>query len=172
MEKKIVTWSRRGLWTVCAAYVAYALYLSRAQFLMWHADVAGAAHLLPPYQSISYFFRYAFMHFWMPYVISFAVAWLFFAGAKWLNVHRDGMLFEPEEFYFLAIGLFVSGHPAWIFYLLIVFAAYLLASLIGTFAYGSRTRISFYYFWLPCALLTVVLNAYFYQYAWYANLLI
>ncbi len=172
MEKKIVTWSRRGFWAVCAGFAVYALYLSRAQFLMWHADVAGAAYLLPPYQSISYFFHYAFMHFWMPYVISFAVSWLFFAGAAWLNARRGGMLFEKEELYFLAIGLFVSGHPAWIFYLLVVFSAYLLATLIGTVAYGPRTRISFYYFWLPCAAVTVALNAYLYQYAWYAQLLI
>lgn len=139
---------------------------------MWHADTEGAAHLIPPFRPISYFVRYAFVHFWAEYVLSFAVAILFFAGAKWLNTKRHGMLFEPEELYFLAIGLFISGHPGWIFYLLVVFGAYLVATLIGAFAYGLRTRISFYYFWFPCAAVTVALNAYLAQYAWYANLFI
>jgi hypothetical protein len=172
METNVVKWSKRGFWAVCIGFAIYALYVSRAQFLTWHADTAGAAHLLPPYQGIGYFVRYAFVHFWLPYVISFAVAWLFFAGAKWLNARRDGMLFEKEELYFLATGLFVAGHPVWIFYLVIVFGAYLLATLIGTLAYGPHTRISFYYFWLPCAAVTVALSTYLNQYAWYTNLLI
>lgn len=82
------------------------------------------------------------------------------------------MLFEPEELYFLAAGIFVSGHPAWLFYLCIVFVAYLIASLIATVAHGASARISFYYFWLPCAAVTLILNAYLMQYAWYANLVI
>ena len=139
---------------------------------MWHADVAQGAYLVPPYRGIGYFFRYAFVHFWLPYVISFVVAGIFYMGAEWLNKRRHGMLFEKEELYFLAIGIFVSGHPGWIFYLLIVFSAYLLATLISTLAYGPHTRISFYYFWLPCAAVTVALGAYLHQYAWYANLLI
>ncbi len=172
METKIVVGARRGFWAVCASFAAYAAYQSRAQFLMWHADAKGAAHLLPPYQGMGYFLQYAFVHFWLPYVISFAVAELFFAGAKWLNARREGMLFEKDELYFLGIGIFVSSHPGWIFYLLIVFSAYLLATLISVLSYGPRERVSFYYFWLPCAAVTVALNAYLYQYAWYAQLLI
>ena len=172
METKMVQWSRRSFWAVCAGFAIYAAYQSRAQFLMWHADAEGAARLLPPYRGMGYFLQYAFVHFWLPYVISFVVAGFFFAGAKWLNARRGGMLFEKEELYFFATGLFVAGHPAWIFYLLVVFSAYLLATLIGTFAYGPHARISFYYFWLPCAAITVVLSAYLHQYAWYMSLLI
>jgi hypothetical protein len=139
---------------------------------MWHGDADGAAHLLPPYNDMGYFLRYAFVHFLLPYVISFAVALLFFAAAKWLNARRSGMLFEKEELYFLAIGIFVSGHPAWIFYLLLIFTAYLFTTLIGTLTYGLHTRISFYYVWLPCALIVVFLSTYLHQYAWYASLLI
>ena len=172
METKVALWSRRSFWGICAGYFAYAAYVSRAQFLMWHTDVAQGTYLVPPYSGIGYFFRYSFVHFWLPYVISLFVAILFFAGARWLSKRRDGMLFEKEELYFLAIGLFVSSHPGWIFYLLIVLSAYLLATLIVTLAYNAHTRISFYYFWLPCAAITIALNAYLYQYAWYANLLI
>ncbi len=167
-----VAWSRRGLWAIAACIAAYASYRSRAQFLLWHADAAQGAYLVPPYGHIGYFLRYSFVHFWLPYLISAAVAALFFFGAKRLNARRGGMLFEPEEYYFLAIGIFVSGHPAWIFYLLVVFAAYLGASLIGSAAYGAHARVSFYYFWLPCAAVTVAVAAYLHQYAWYASLLI
>lgn len=172
METKNGMWARRGVYATVATVTAYAAYRSRAQFLMWHADAEGAAHLLPPYQGIGYFVRYAFVHFWLGYLIAFAVAMLFYRGARWLNARRGGMIFEDEEPHFLAIGIFVSGHPAWIFYLLIVFAAYLIATAIGAFVYGPRTRVSFYYCWLPCAVVTVFLNAYLHQYAWYANLLI
>ncbi len=165
-------WARRIFWVIVAAVAVYAAYLSRAQFLLWHADAEGAARLLPPYHGMGYFLRYAFVHFWLSRVMAFIVAGGFFAGAKWLNARRGEMLFEKEELYFLAIGIFVSGHPAWIFYLAIVFSAYLLATLIGALVYGVHARISFYYFWLPCAVLTVALSTYLHGYTWYANLLI
>lgn len=172
MEMLRVRWAQRGFWAVCAGYGVYAFYLSRAQFLTWHADAEGAARLLPPYHGMGYFMRYAFVHFWLPYVISFAFAMLFFASARLLNARRRGMIFEKEEPYFIAIGLFISGHPAWIFYLLMVFAVYLVVSLALAAAYGPRARVSFYYFWLPCAFVTMFLATYLNQYAWYANLLI
>ncbi len=172
MHTKALFWVRRSFWAVAIGVAVYAFSLSRAQFLAWHADALGAARLLPPYHGMGYFIQYAFVHFWLAYVLSSAVAWVFFAGAKWLNARRGGMLFELEEPYFIATGIFVSGHPAWIFYLLLVFTAYFLATLICALAYGPHTRVSFYYFWLPCAVLTVLLGAYLKQYAWYAQLLI
>ena len=172
MELKAVIRGRRCFFAVCAIFASYALYQSRAQFLIWHADAEGAARLLPPYHGMGYFLRYAFVHFWLPYVISLIMAGLFFAAAKRLNARRGGILFEDEEPYFLAIGLFAVGHPAWIFYLCFVFAAYLLMALALALMYGAQARISFYYFWLPCAVLIVALSAYLHEYAWYANLLI
>lgn len=172
MENGRVIWARRVFWGIVAAIATYAAYLSRAQFLLWHADAEGAARLLPPYHGMGYFLRYAFVHFWFPYVISLIMGGLFFVAAKWLNARRGEMLFEKEELYFLAMGIFVSGHPAWIFYLLVVFSAYLLATLIGAVAYGAHARISFYYFWLPCAVVTVALDVYLDQYAWYVSLVI
>lgn len=172
MQANAFVWSRRGLWAACLSVVVYASYASRRQFLAWHADAEGGAYLIPPYRHMGYFVRYAFTHFLLQYAISFVIAWLFFYAGRRLNSLRGGMLFEREELYFLATGLFVSGHPGWIFYILLVLSAYLLASVIGAVAYGARARVSFYYFWLPCALVTVVLNAYLHQYAWYANLLI
>lgn len=171
METKMLIWSRRGFWGVCVGFIAYASYLSRAQFMAWHASGEGR-YLIPPYHGIGYFMRYAFVHFWLSYALSFAVAILFFAGAEWLNARRGKIFFEPEEPYFFATGLFVSGHPGWIFYLLVVFAAYLTVSLIVTVTRGALARVSFYYFWLPCAAVTVFLTTYLPQYAWYANLLI
>jgi len=172
METKVLIWARRCFWAAVAAVAAYAAYLSRAQFLLWHADVEGAARLLPPYSGIGYFVRYAFVHFWLPYVIALVVAGVFFAGARWLNASRGGMLFENEEPYFIAMGIFAVGHPAWIFYLCFVFVAYLLLTLTLTLMHGAQARISFYYFWLPCAAITIALTAYLHQYAWYAALLI
>ena len=172
MRTKAVVWARRCFWATVAAVAAYVAYLSRAQFLLWHADAEGAARLLPPYHGMGYFVRYAFMHFWLPYVLSLVMAGLFFAGAKRLNARRGGMIFEDEEPYFIAMGIFAVGHPAWVFYLCLVFTAYFLVTLAGALTYGAHARISFYYFWLPCAALTVALSAYLHGYAWYAQLLI
>lgn len=171
MERRLI-WARRIFWIIVAAVAVYAAYQSRAQFLLWHADAEGAARLLPPYHGMGYFIRYAAVHFWLRHIMAFAVAGIFFAGARWLNARRGGMLFEEEEPYFIAIGLFISGHPAWIFYLCFVFTAYLLVTLIGALMYGTEARISFYYFWLPSAAVTVLLGAYLREYAWYAQLLI
>lgn len=172
METKAVVWARWGVWAAAGICALLAAHASRAQFIAWRADPYGAAYLVPPLRPIGYFLRYSFVHFWLEYILSFVVAWVFFKAARALNARRGGMLFEPEEIYFLAIGLMVAGHPGWIFYILLVFAAYLLTSVIATLAHGVRARLSFYYFWLPCAVVTIALSAYLKQYAWYANFLI
>jgi len=172
MQYTIVRYARWGMWAAMSACLLYALYLSREQFITWRSDPYGGAYLVPPFRSIDYFIQYAFVSFWLGYVISFVIAGLCLYGARILNKRRGGMLFETEELYFLATGIMVSSHPGWIFYGALVLITYALATFIASIAYGPHVRVSFYYFWLPCAIITVVLNVYLRQYAWYAYFLI
>jgi hypothetical protein len=157
--------------SVCAVF-AYAAYRSRGQFIAWRGDPYLGMYLVPPYRSLGYFFDYAFTRFWLPYIIALGVGLCVAYGARRLNARRGGMIFEPEEPYLMAAGFVLAGHPGWIFYAAITALSYCVASVIAAVAYGVRTRVSFYYFWLLCALATLLVVAYLGQYAWYRSFLV
>lgn len=148
-----------------------ALYLTHAQFSAWQGNEISK-YLLPPHAPIAYFARYAFSRFWMPYVISGAMAFLIFWAAWMLNKKFGERFFEQEELYFLALGIFLTGHPGWILYVLITLVTYALYLILTALYTKEMPRISFYYFWLPCAAITILASGYMTQFSWYANLLI
>lgn len=165
---------RCGGWTLgIPAFImaGVALYRTHAQFIAWQGD-AISKYLLPPYHSLDYFVSYAAMHFWASYGISFIMALAIYIIAAWANARRGGIFFEKEEIYFLALGIFLTGHPGWILYLLVVLIAYVIYSVFAALIFQSLKRVSFYYFWLPCAAATILAGAYMTQFSWYNNLFI
>lgn len=148
-----------------------ALYLTRAQFIAWQSD-ALSIYLLPPYHSIRYFAAYAVFHFWAPHIVSGVLAVLIFWLAQAANKKFNERFFEKEELYFLPLGIFLTSHPGWILYVLIVLSTYVVYSALATLIFRRRERISFYYFWLPCAAAAILVGAYMTQFSWYSNLFI
>lgn len=133
-------------------------YYSREQFLFWYKAGPPAQYLIPPYSGIGYFLYYVFMRFWASYFFSLGVSILFFYVAKKINEKYQQRFFYPEEYYFLAISIFLTGHPNWIFYLFSVLVAYLLISGFRTLVLKNRERISFYYLWIPAAILVILIS--------------
>ena len=166
--------ARAARWAISisvAAQFGVLSYFSREQFLAWQGS-EFSKYFLPPYQSIGYFLGYVARHFWAPYAVSAAVACIAYGAFLWANRVRGNMLFEREEVGFVAAGIFLAGHPGYVAYAMLVAAAYVAVSL-GRFAVTRKNeRISFYRFWLPCAVLTILGRLYLARYGWYADLLI
>lgn len=102
------------------------------------------------------------MHFFVSYLISLAAGLLFLWLANLLNNRYQKRFFEEEEPYLGALALFVLGHPFWIFYFLAVMAIGVLGSLFLKVAsyklQAANCRFPFYYFWLPVAIVVVIIG--------------
>ena len=153
------------------ALVGALSYLSREQFLAWQGNEFGK-YFLPPHQSIRYFLGYVRHRLWAPYAVSAAIAIIAYGACRWANRLRGNMLFEREEMGFVAAGIFFAGHPGYAAYMLLVAIAYSVVSLGRLALTGKNERISFYYFWLPCAVCVILGKLYLARYGWYADLLI
>ena len=151
--------------------ILIASYTTYAQYGLWQGDEVSR-YFLPPHAPISYFIYYAFTEFWAPHVISGIMAFAVFWAAYILNKKFQGQFFEREEIFFIATGMFLSGHPGWIAYMALICIFYFLFSLMHVFWFRASRRISFYYSWLPLAVLVISLNSFLLNYNWYGNLVI
>lgn len=166
-----VRMARWMLFISVGAVVTILCYFSRQQFLAWHGS-EYSRYLLPPYQPMSYFLAYIGRHFWAPHIISFVVAVVAYAALCGANRLRGGMLFEREEIIFIAAAIFLSGHPGYVAYIILVGAAYAVISLARLAIFRRDERVSFYRLWLPCAAIIMIARFYLVRYGWYTDLLI
>lgn len=152
--------SKKSTWLFYFAILAmagFAFYNTRAQFLLWlNNDLSK--HLIPPYAAINYFLKYSLYHFWLSYIISLIISLIFFFSARYYDKKHGNIFFENEELYFLALSIFLAGHPGWILYLIIMFLVTLLYSSYSWLSSKEMHRISFYYWWLPLAGLAIILD--------------
>ncbi len=142
--------------------IFWGFYESFLQYQIWSGD-ALSKFLLPPYHSISYFLGYSFTHFFKNYLISLGAGLLFLLGAVLLNNRFQKRFFEEEEPYLGALAMFLVGQPLWMIYFIIVMTVGVLGSLfliLKAKAVGSETlhRFPFYYFWIPVAIIIVIIG--------------
>jgi hypothetical protein len=140
-----------------AAVFLLSAYWAFAQYLAWLSGET-TRYLLPPYQSINYFLLYVGARFFGPYVLSLFIAIAAFYAARWYNARKDWSLFYDEEYYFIALSIFLVGHPYWIAYALILPAV---AGLIIGFRYlilRKTDKFSLYYLWFPVAALVILIT--------------
>ena len=134
------------------------IYWSVAQYLIWHRSGTPTSYFLPPYRSISYFLRYIGFRFWLPGIISLLFSLFFYFSADHFNRKHNGKFFYQEEPYLIALSIFLVGHPLWIFYLMAVLFLWLIISIVQFLILRKSGRISFRYFWLPAAILVILLK--------------
>jgi hypothetical protein len=131
---------------------------SYQQFQVWSQNEVSK-FLLPPHRSITYFIFYIGTRSFAPYLISLVVAFLFLFSAKILNKKYQEQFFYPEEPYFGALAIFLTGHPGWIFYAIFIIFIYLLIHiLLSLAAYRLSLRLSLYYLWLPVAIFVIIIQ--------------
>ena len=151
----------------------FAGYQSWQQYFLWKNSELGK-FFLPPYQKLDYFVFYSRTHFFNSYFLSLLISLLFLSSAKYYNQKHGEKFFEPIELYLLAISIFLAGHPAWLFYLIILLTVFLIINfLLSTFYFllnKEMPRISLYYLWLPVAISTILINGWLSRLPWWQTL--
>lgn len=136
-------------------------YKSYQQYLIWQGNEVSK-YLLPPYQSIVYFLKYSFVHFFESYLISLTAAFLFLWLANLLNNRCQKRFFEEGEIYLGALAIFVLGHPLWMIYFIAIMSVGVLGTLfLKAKSYKLKTmacRFPFYHFWLPVAVIVMIIG--------------
>lgn len=127
----------------------YYVYLTYAQYAEWKGESGPAKYLVPPYMSSGYVIRYHFIGFYMYYLISLAVSLIFLFAAIKLNKKFGEKFFENEEPYLGALAINLTGTPGFVVYLVVLFVAQLLSTLIRWVITRKNERVPFYYLWLP-----------------------
>lgn len=152
-------------WIVIFGLLSYKSY---QQYQIWAGNGLSKL-LLPPYQSIVYFLKYSFTHFFIAYLISLAAGLLFLWLANLLNNRCQKRFFEEGELYLGTLAIFVLGHPLWMFYFLAVISIGVLGTLffqdsrfkiqVSRFKIqDSSRRFPFYHFWLPVAIIVMIIG--------------
>lgn len=145
-------------------------YQSWQQYQLWKSDDLGKL-FLPPYQDFNYFVFYARTRFFNPYLLSLFFGIGFLWAAKKLNKKYQERFFEPIEPYLLGTAIFLSGHPLWLFYLIILLIISLILSLVsGRWSMVNGHRLSLYYFWLPVAIFTIIISRWLAVLPWWQTL--
>lgn len=138
-------------------------YQSYLQYRAWSSDELSK-HLL--YQetnfglpfSVNYFVFYVGSRFFAPYLISLIAASVFLLSAQKLNKKYEERFFEPEEPWLGALAFFLLGHPAWLFYFVLLILFYFLLSIFYFLLRKKQERIPFYYLWMPTAIFVIIIK--------------
>lgn len=146
--------SLKLLWILAGAFIL--IIFLRDSFLQYQAWLEGPMRFaLPPYRSLAYFFSYIGTRFLSPWLLSFVVSFIISRLAKWLNRRFEGRFFEEEEIDLIALGVFLSGYPGFLVYLVAILVLGVLIALIYTlFSLG---KLPLYFFWLPLAIFVIIL---------------
>ncbi len=144
-------------WFSMAAIFGYSVYLTYAQYILWNNQPLSK-YLLPPDTSIFYFIGYSLWRFWAANFIALIFAILFFFVAKKLNKKFSERFFENEEILLGSLIIFVCGYPIFIIYFILLLASFLFANILITSIKKEAHRVSLYYFWIPAALIAIIIS--------------
>ena len=156
-------------WLSVAGTFIWLSIVSAFQYFVWR-EGGLSARLLPPYQSIGYFFTYAGWRFFAPYVLSFAIGMLFFFLAKKYNKRHGGQFFYNEELYFIALSVFLSGHPLWLLQMLIVLLSMLVITAYRRLILKNTEKFSMHELWLPSSMFAILISKWLSNFAWFLSL--
>jgi len=148
------------------------LFLSIAHWLIWSHDPL-TIRMLPPITSITYFLFRIWRLCFMELTLNIGLALLAWLGVFFLNKKGNSRFFYEEEKWLIVLGILVNSWPASLIFVCLVLMFGLITHIIKTiFIKDKESRLSFLYFWLPIALLTLCINAIIIQYTPFKNLLI
>jgi len=132
--------------------IIFAIFLSVLNYYAWKQNDISK-HLLPPFASITYILHYSWQHYLFEPVIVILVALLAFWLIKLLNQKFKNTFFYDEEPYLAALGILATSWPNCLIFLSLV----LFLGVISHFVVKEK-RFPLLYFWLPCALLVLLLS--------------
>lgn len=135
----------------------FLFYQSYQQYQAWSQNEISR-YLLPPYQGIGYFIFYVGARLLAPYLISLTAALGFLFSAKALNKKYDERFFYPEELWFGALALFLTGWPSVLFYFVGLVLIYLIIHTSYFIINNSSQRFSLYYLWIPMGIFVILIS--------------
>ena len=124
-------------------------------YLSWEKNSISRL-LLPPFTPISYFFSYAFFHFFRPALFNVFLSLFFLALLKFFNKIFKGRLFFEEEIYFAAFAILASPFPTNFLLIILVFFGGIIISLIKKIWKRKTELTSLYFLWIPLAILMII----------------
>ncbi|MFA5392114.1 MAG: hypothetical protein WC306_00255 [Candidatus Paceibacterota bacterium] len=109
--------------------------------------------LIPPYAPVTYVLHYSWQHYLFEPVITIIFALIIFKIIASLNKKFNNQFFYDEEPYLASLGILAISWPNCLVFLCLVL-------LLGVFSHIllKGKRFPLLYFWLPCALLVLLLN--------------
>lgn len=146
-----------------AAILGNSFYLSYLQRQKWAGDEIFKSLLTQKVDlsglQVDYFLYYAATRFFASLLLAFLAAALFFFIVKFLNNRYEQRFLYEEEYWLGALGIFLSGYPGLVFYLIFLTAFFTIFQIAAfVFSKSRDRRISLYYFWMPLALASVFLS--------------
>lgn len=143
-------------WISVAVSFLNSAYFSCLQYKIWENGPLGV-FLLPPHRGVGYFIEYSAWKFWAPAIISLIIALVFLSVFGLLNRKYQEKFLEKEEPYLAGIGIILTGYPGFLVYGLLFFGLFFMANLFNSFKKGRSYRISPYYFWIPAAVIAILI---------------
>ena len=143
--------------TILAVIVGTTCIKALRLFLAWQSSEPPLKYLAPPYAPISYFLHTAWTQIFSQYVIALSVGIIIFGLIKLLPKAKQEAIFESEEPIVITLCILLMGHPLWIAYLCFSLLCYALITITKSTAQKER-RVSFYHYWTPLAILTLILG--------------
>lgn len=125
--KKITT--LKLVYTLIGATFFYNIFLSILQYFIWQ-NSPFSRFFLPPYQPISYFFGYVFLHFWLAAILTLVCSLAFYLFFKLVRKYRHDVISQKELPLVLLVSLLV-GWPNFVVLLPTFFILALIFSLIN-----------------------------------------
>jgi hypothetical protein len=156
-RSEIITFRKWPVWLILFALFASLLYRTYFQWELFSA-APPAKYLLPPFAPWSYFIQYCWSWIWSQYILAFGGAAILFASISATTKEWRDVRFEEQEPLILSLGILLVGHPYWLFYFLTTLSLYLVYTLIKAWRFPGSQRVSFYGFYLPAALIVILLT--------------
>jgi len=113
---------------------------------------------LPPHSPITYVLKYSWQHYWFESIVTIIAAIIVFFGIYFLNKKFEKNLFYNEEKYLAALGILAIGWPNCLIFLFLVLLLGVILHLASILLKKESKRLTLLYFWLPCALLILLLG--------------
>jgi hypothetical protein len=143
--------------SVIAILTTLFYYTNQHYSALLHSE-PPARYLLPPYAPLSYFIHYVWSWLWSQYLLALGGSLLLLGAIKLSSKSWQAARFESEEPYLIATSLFLVGHPYWLFYFAAIILSYALYTALRAWRKPNSQRVSFYYFWIPIAIVTVAVT--------------
>ena len=116
-------------------------------------------YLAPPFASASSYLLRLWSGLWSHYVFSFIAALIAISLIWLVPAEKRWTWFEKEEPYLIATAIFLTAHPFWIVYLIATLVIFVLYNIAATIIKRRSVRVSFYNFWIPCAVFVILLSS-------------